>query len=163
MITIRDLERLHDRSRETIKHGPFLRTHLGELVTVATNGYAMLGVRGKLTRNRRGPPPVVKSMKWGTPTRYCWEPLREFLLTKRKPQDHRGPEPIGVHGCIVDGALIRMYVRKCKGEYVHLSQEQTNGWPSLLIDGPDWVVLCMAMVRDDVIAHYVRPIKDGGW
>jgi hypothetical protein len=137
---------------------PFIRSYGGHIYTVATQGHAVLAVRGELTTNQKGPPSFFTPMRWRRRVRYEWAPLKAFLLKPRTPDD-RGTELVRIAGTVVNAALARRFIRRLDAATVEVAGEsgalfrarsaamKTPG--ALLIRCDDWIVVVMAIYRPE--------------
>ena len=135
---------------------PFLRRRGKTAWTVATDGCALLVVRGAFTDNVGGPNvrPVFR-MKWNKPRSVKWPRLFAEIRERAPVSDHRDSEPVKLHGVTLNLALLRRFARGLKADTVTLraSKERIKGSTvstaeCLRIDARDWTVLVMAMLQE---------------
>lgn len=138
---------------------PMLRSYRGVAWTVATNGHALLAVKGRLCRSMGGPDlRQCVDQQWRNRLRVDWKRLREFLATAVDPlPDSKDMEPVDINGVRLNRLLAAKFTRGLKAETVTISSSAStlDGVPAALrIDGPDWFVVVMGARVDVARATY---------
>lgn len=149
-ITRAALDRLDAAIRET-RLGPVLRMRNGFVWTMATDGCALIAIRGKHTRRIGGPRNIIAQLGAFEPGRLTSRKRFVKFLSEPVEENSAGTEMISVAGVKLDRSLIRRLIRgfDCEHVYVRAGSDRYKGMGTVVsIEGGDAFAICMGCVGD---------------